>query len=303
MKVLGLRGRRVVLAGLWEFSPEAKEEPALRQEELGRFFHSLGLSGRAVAVHVPAEWSFVKSLHFPAMPQAELREALRWELQRSVPYSLQEAIYDYVARPALEGLNVTAAVLERHRAEEHLVPFREAGFKVCAVDLSCLCIQRALGIEAPGNVAVLEIGAQHAEINIYKAGLLKLTRSLEMGTQWMEGELQREGLGPQEAQRLLRQGGAEALAGPLSELLKELVRSMDYYMAEFRERSFASLLLTGGGALNPAVREFFAQGLASAEGLEVKAPNPLEAYQVPDEALKAQGARFTLALGLARRRR
>ena len=64
-------------------------------------------------VHIPGHLSFIRTINLPPMPKGELKEAVKWEIKRQLPYPQEEAVYDYIAAPAADGIVVTFASAER----------------------------------------------------------------------------------------------------------------------------------------------------------------------------------------------
>jgi len=57
------------------------------------------------------------------------------------------------------------------------------------------------------------------------------------------------------------------------------------------------VVLTGGVAINHAVRDYFSQML----DIPVVVPNPFDNFIMKDESLRPLGPRFSVAIGLAKR--
>lgn len=298
VKVVRLKGRKVILATYMDIPHEVMSDETHLIGTLRDFFKGIAVFGRPAIVQLPGNLVFVRAVSFPPMPQAELKEAVKWEVKRQLPYPIEEAVYDYVATAIEDGISVTFAGGQRKNIQRHLLPLKEAGINVIAIDISPLCLIRALKPSSAGNTVVLDIGAVSTEINILKAGLLRLTRTVDIGGNSIMQSLTSEAVSKEEsAERLLREGTEEELKEPLEEFLKEVLRSMDYYQAHFKERTFAEVILTGGVAINPSVGKFFSRML----DMEVSVPDPFIGLQMTDETMRSFGPRFSVAIGLARR--
>jgi type IV pilus assembly protein PilM len=286
-----------VCAALQEILPAERAEEAALIARMKSFFADAGVAGREAVIAVPGVHAFVRTVSFPVMPDAELREAVRWEIKRQIPYAEDEAVTDFISSQSSEGITVTFAAIEKKIVQKQLSLFREAGLKVIAVDISSLALIRAFSIGDPGSVVVIDIGSVSMEISIIKGGMLRLTRTVEMGTALIVNALIGAGIGHEEAERMLRTSLQEEVKEPLNQLLREVSRSLDYYKANFKEKGFSSVLLTGGIGRNPRVREYM-EGVLH---IQVSVPDPFAGLGLKDESVRELGPRFSLAAGLARR--
>ncbi len=297
VKVIGLSGKKVSIAAFMDVPPVERENETLLINRLHDFFKGLNIIGKEAAVHIPGILSFIRTINLPPMPQGELREAVSWEIKRQLPYPSEDAVYDYVAMEIADSIVVTFASAERKNVQRYIFPLKESGLNVVAVDVAPLALIRALQPWGTGNTILLDIGAKNTEINIIKSGALRLTRSVEMGGDLIKSQLIAEGLSGEESERILREGHAEKLKETLDQFLKEVYRSIDYYKANFKEKTFAEVILTGGIAINPAIKDYFSHMF----DIPVSVPNPFDGLVIKDESLRSLGPRFSVAIGLARR--
>jgi type IV pilus assembly protein PilM len=246
---------------------------------------------------MPGHLSFVRTINLPPMPKGELKEAVKWEIKRQMPYPQEEAVYDYIAAPVADGIVVTFASAERKNVQRYISPFKGAGLKVVAVDVNPLCLIRALPLHGSGNIIVLDIGARSMEIDIMRSESVRLTRTVEMGGEQIKNQLISEGFPEGEIDDIMMNGPAERMKEVLNQFLREIFLSIDYYKATFKEKVFSEVILTGGVAINHAVRDYFSQML----DIPVSVPNPFDNLVMQDESLRPLGPRFSVAIGLAKR--
>ncbi len=294
IKVVQIKGKKVSLAALMDIE-DIREDELVLIERLRGFFKNLGISGKQAVVHIPGREAFIRTTTLPLMPKRELNEAVRWEIKRHLPYPPEEAIFDYVALKTADGIAVTFAASEKKNIHSHITPIKEAGLNVIAVDVSPLCLLRALKPKSPGNTVLLDMGAASTEISIVKNGILRITRTLEKGSHAIKKHF--VNLSDEEAERLLREGSEEELKDPLYEFTRETFRSIDYYKANFKESTVSEVTLTGGIMINPAIGRYFSKML----DIPVSVPDPFEGLTLADEGIRKLGPRFSVAVGLARR--
>ena len=297
VKVIGLNGKKISLAAFMDIPSSDWEEEALLINRLKNFFKEINIDGKDAVVHMPGHLSFVRTINLPPMPKGELKEAVKWEIKRQLPYPQEEAVYDYIAAPVADGIVVTFASAERKNVQRYISPFKEAGLKVVAVDVNPLCLIRALPLHGSGNIIVIDIGARSMEIDIMRSESVRLTRTIELGGEQIKNQLISEGFPEGEIDDIMMDGPAERMKEVLNQFLREIFLSIDYYKATFKEKVFSEVILTGGVAINHAVRDYFSQML----DIPVSVPNPFDNLIMKDESLRPLGPRFSVAIGLAKR--
>lgn len=297
VKVIGLNGKKISLAAFMDIPSSDWEDESLLINRLKNFFKEIDIDGKDAVVHMPGHLSFVRAINLPPMPKGELKEAVKWEIKRQLPYPQEEAVYDYIAAPVADGIVVTFASAERKNVQRYISPFKEAGLKVVAVDVNPLCLIRALPLHGSDNVIVLDIGARSMEIDIMRSESVRLTRTVDLGGEQIKNQLISEGFSEGEIDDIMMNGPVERMKEVLGEFLREIFLSIDYYKATFKEKVFSEVILTGGVAINHAVQDYFSQMLDSPVGV----PNPFDNLIMKDESLRPLGPRFSVAIGLAKR--
>ncbi len=150
----------------------------------------------------------IRIIEVPRMTDAELKETMKWEVERHVPFAPSETVLDYqplIPRTpeAASGPNmeVLLAVAQQDALNNYLDVLFAAGLDPVAIDIEPLAIARAAldmaggqpvvrpqappgelvfdGI-LPETVAVVNIGASNTEIAIYQGDQLAFPRSLPL---------------------------------------------------------------------------------------------------------------------------
>jgi len=297
VKVIGLNGKKISLAAFMDIPSSDWEDDSLLIGRLKNFFKEINIVGKGAVVHIPGNLSFIRTINLPPMPKGELKEAVKWEVKRQLPYPAEEAVYDYIATAVADGIVITFASTERKNVQRYISLFREAGLKVVAVDVNPLCLLRVLPLLGSGNIIVLDIGARSMEIDIMRSESVRLTRTVELGGEQIKNQLISEGFSEGEIDDIMMNGPAEKMKEALNQFLREIFLSIDYYKATFKEKVFSEVILTGGVVINHAVRDYFSQML----DIPVVVPNPFDNLVMKDESLRPLGPRFSVAIGLAKR--
>jgi len=228
----------------------------------------------------------LRTAQLPVMPERELREAVRWEAQKHLHYSPEEAVVDYTGVRRItdadgEKLEVYLAAAQKEVVLGYLNAAGLAGLNAVAVDVEAFALYRLLGYlrQATGATdleaaLLLDAGAESSNILIADGGRLGFQRVVQLG------------------------GKADP-----ADLSKEVQRSVDYYFYNSREREgqLRQVWLAGAGSASAELRDKLREDLE----LEPQVLNPFIAMKVrnkSDDSGQTDAAPYlAVACGLALR--
>lgn len=223
----------------------------------------------------------VRTLTLPPMSKAELKEAARWEAAQYLPFPAEEASYDIVEMsPAAEIVEALFVGCRASVVDGIVAATEAAGMTCLAVEPAPAVLSRlvkrfdsaehqvatglaeAAATRETSAVAFLDIGARGSNIGIFKDGLLRVNRAIPVGgvdvdraitdavqaspneVQRLKGTMQLDATGPEGAGL-----AAAAVRGVISDLCREVQRSMDYFRAQHQWSPIDRMILVGGGSL------------------------------------------------------
>lgn len=269
-------------------------------------------AGRAV-VALGSQAFIARWVELPALSPRELREALGWEVKQYLPPGYEGEVMDYAFLPAAGTGDGKRPVMVVASPQEvvgaYVKTLREARLRPVAVEIEPLAQLRALAfcggrqsVEGGEPMAILDLGASGARLSIFLEGTLRLTRQLAGGGRALFLEWGKGG------------GGTGGPAGPAGgtawgELLRDIRRSLEYFLAQYQGAVVKRLWLSGGGAslpeLGPALELELNLALSSrlGEGNRIK----VEVFSVPEGAVATAGGglreeigpSYAAALGMA----
>ena len=153
-----------------------------------------GISGGSVISSISGQSAVVvRVIEVPQMAPAELTEAMKWEVERQVPFASGAGagvISDFVAIDRPEGyspgqnMEVLLAAAQQDVVDRHVEMLFAAGLKPKAIDVEPLASGRTLlemgGPTQPAGhtVAIFNIGASVTDVSIYRDKLLTFSRTL-----------------------------------------------------------------------------------------------------------------------------
>ena len=184
-------------------------DPAAMGAAIKQLMRESGITAkRAVGCIAGQNAVVIRIIEVPRMTDAELKETMKWEVERHVPFAPSETQIDYQpltprTPEAASGPNmeVLLAVAQQDAVSNYLDVMFAAGLDPVAVDIEPLAIARAVldlsggqvvvrpqmmpgemdySSPPPETVAVVNIGAANTEIAIFQGDQLAFPRSLPL---------------------------------------------------------------------------------------------------------------------------
>lgn len=271
-------------------------EPATVASSLRRLWQEGRFSSRDVAIGIGNQRVLVRELELPAMPMAQIRASLPFQVQEMLPVAVDDALLDYYPvdqfagqnGPAVRGLLVAAT---KDTVSSNVVAVEAAGLRPIAVDLNAFALVRSLAASAAVSrtTAIVDIGARVSTVVIVDDGRPQLVRILPSGGQdvtdavaaaidvsWPEAErIKREtGVGLQVHESLA--AAAQTVNAVTRTLVDSIRNTFVYYASNHPGRAAESVVLSGGMARMPGLGQF----LSSASRLPVSLGQPLGAMRM-----------------------
>jgi len=321
-----LDGHEPVLTGFAssELAPGTDREQALAELlREGRF------RTRNAVTSVAGQAVVVRYISMVQMSDSELRQAIRFESDKYLPFDSDEVLLDChrlerrsSAGKDLEGKEQMSVVLAACRSalvEQQVAQVQANGLTPSAVDVEVFALANAWELagedarpeseDSPERVlALVDIGADRTQINVLAGGETCFSREIGIGGSDMtQAAARRLGVKLSEAETIKRAPDekevevARAIGPVLEDLVSEVTLSLDY--VENREGlRVEEILLSGGGALAPGVVAFVEQ----ATGRRTRTWNPVAGLRVDParvdmDALEQAGPSLAVAVGLASR--
>lgn len=320
---LNLGGSTVKMAKLKVLSDKVElcgysvEPTPLDLEELLRkTAHAHEIS--AVNISVSGQQAIIRYVDFPRMTIGELRQALKFEAQKYIPFPVADVSLDAtILREDLPDnkMRVLLAAVKKEFLDQRLKLLMASGLSVNVVDIDSLALINAFnhnyGDEESlknKSVALLNIGSATSNLNILENRLPALSRDLPIAgnhlTQRIADVLTLDFKSAEELKVAGDRQEAEkvtaAIEPVVTKLAKEVRTSFDYY----ESRSVASvekIYLSGGGSMHAGLKE----SLAAMVGVEVDNWDPLRrivlAEGIDPVKVKAVSGQLAVAVGLALR--
>ena len=301
----------------------AVAQPEALTEAIKALYKASGCKRRKVVISISGHAVIVKKVTFNQMNEEELRELIRDEAVKYLPFDDMGAVsYDFQIlgenpyNPTQMEVLLVAA--KKETVDVYAEAVSAAGLQPLIMDVDTFALETMYEenyeFEAEDVAVLTNVGASITNLNVVKGGVSIFTRDFalggnavtealaeNMGLAFEEAEKAKiEGIGDDEqARELFRQGvlvHADALCS-------EVERSVDYFRSTFGAENIKQILLSGGGAMIPGMAEDLARRL----GIETEMINPFKKIICDKKALNQEttasiGPIAAVCVGLALRK-
>jgi type IV pilus assembly protein PilM len=169
------------------FAGDVISDPKALGASIKKLLRDSGITVKNVVSAVSGQTSFVlRPIEVPKMTEKELKETMRFEVDRHIPFPASEVVMDYAPLvrgdepPDAQNMTVLLAVGQQQMVRAHLETILYAGLNPVAIDVEPLAAARALLVDGYSEltVALINIGAVKTDISIFERGLLVLPRTV-----------------------------------------------------------------------------------------------------------------------------
>jgi type IV pilus assembly protein PilM len=295
-----------------------------RQQAIAEALSSGRFRSKNVVTSVAGQSVVVRYISMVQMSDSELRQAIRFESDKYLPFDADEIVLDCQRLMRTPGtaesdqMNVVLAACRTSVVEQQIQEVVEQGLSPCAVDVEVFALANAWELAGDLSntteegeervIALVDIGASRTQINVLAGGETCFSREIGIGGADMtQATARRLGVELHEAEAVKRRPDeqesdvARAIGPVLEDLVSELALSLDY--VENRETlRVEEVLLSGGSSNAPGLLTFLEQGT----GRPVRTWNPVGGLRVDEgrvdlDLLDEAASSLAVAVGLAAR--
>src|SRR5262245_6899693 len=239
-------------------------------DTIAELMESNGISSKDVVTAVSGRAVIVKKIQMDKMSDQEARHAIQWEAEQHIPFDIDDVSLDFQVlnrEHHPEKMDVLLVAAKREMVEARSDLIRAAGLSPSTIDIDSFAVQNAFerNYEPPeGSVTLLlNVGCFITNVNIVKDGVPYFTRDLSFaGNAILEAVQKDLGVDYDEASRILADPGEERLEDLQSivrlvgeELAVGIEKSLSYLRASGEADRIDRILLSGGAAFAPGLRE------------------------------------------------
>jgi len=280
------------------------------KQSQGVDFVNISLSGPSTVI---------RHVNFPKMNEAELKQALKFEAQKHIPFSVEEVVLDsFILKEGLPDNKMLVLIVAAKKdfLNQRLKLVEDAGLKVNLIDIDSLALTNAFNFNYPQEdnpkhkaVALLNIGSSMSNLNILENGMPRLSRDIHIGgnnfTQKLMEVFSLDFKAAEELKINPDTERAKAVTATVESVFSNLVSnirtSFDYYESQ-GTTSVSKIFLNGGGSKFTGLKD----ALANLLGIEVESWDPLRNIKLPNGAdsnkINMLSGQLAVAVGLAIRK-
>lgn len=276
-----------------------------------------GVKTKNVVIGLPSNKTFTTVIEVPVMPENELRNTIKYQVDQYIPMAVNEAKVDW----ALLGTSlhdpkmqeVLIASTANTYAEERLEFVESLGLNVIAAEPDPLAMIRSLlppGV--PDARLIIDVGEQSTDLAITFGDAPRLVRTIPTGLKSLiKAAVQNLNVQEDQARQFILKFGLapdrlegqvyRAIEGTLENFAVELTKSIKFFQTRYPNTPVGGILLSGFGAVVPGFGEY----VSSKTGVQSNLANPwqkVRVSQADQQQLATVAAEFGAVIGLAQRR-
>jgi type IV pilus assembly protein PilM len=269
-----------------------------------------GVTTKRCTVSFPSTSVFTSVIELPSMSQSELSSAVEYEAKKYVPLALSEIDLAWeilTGDPKETGsmLKVLLTAVPKQINENYRKLLSQAKLDPIAGEIEALALIRSLvGLQAI-NCVIIDIGGKGTAINVIEAGVLKLSRNINVGGETITNKIaQALSITAQRAEQFKRDFGVSSSTfipqtiEPVLSIVKTEVKQL---LAIYQSHNVKvdKIILAGGGAQLPGLVAYFKD-----LGTDIELGDPFGALvygQELEPVLKRYALSLPVAIGLALR--
>ncbi len=283
------------------------------KEALQKLLSATKLSSRRVNVSLSGPSVIVRYIEMPPMRHDELRNAIKFEAEKYIPFDISESVIDCASldKTSSGSQRVLLVAAKKNEVTGLLEFFKGAGLEIGTIDIDSFAFLNAfqrVWIEKNGDTgyALLNAGERFSNMNIVIKGNVYFTRDMLWGGSDITRRIKdMMGIDLDEAEALKRNPGEKreealsVIAPVLDKLVSQMRMSFDYFESQFG-KGVEKLYVSGGSSYLFNIVDFLKDSL----GVEVMMWDPFEGVKVSGliEEIDKSPALFAVAMGLALRR-
>jgi type IV pilus assembly protein PilM len=262
--------------------------------------------------------TIIRYAQFMKMNVSELKQALKFEAQKHIPFSVAEVNVDgFIVKPDLPDnkMLVLLAAVKKEYLNQRLKIIESAGFRGQCIDLDSIALINAFNFNyteknhSPDKAAaLLNIGAAQSNLSIIEDGIPRLSRDIPiagnsfnqkireaMSLELKAAEELKCSLDPAKSAKVI-----SVIEPVVANLAAEVRISFDYFESQSAS-SVEKIYLSGGSSLLKGLKDL----LHTLVGIEVEYWDPFKkvslASNIDSGKLNTVKSQLAVALGLALR--
>ncbi|NTU66918.1 MAG: type IV pilus assembly protein PilM [Candidatus Moranbacteria bacterium] len=276
------------------------------------------IHAKGVVCSLPESKVFLRKISMPKMDDSEISEAIKWEIEESIPLSADQVYYDWQIIDESDGkLNILTVAVAKETVDDTVEVLEMAGLNVFGLEVESVATARSLIPRDAKNediYFIADLGAKRTSFIITEGNVPYFTSSIPFSSEGMTDIISKAmGVDDAEAERMKiskgigHAGEAGSLLPPLESYLEnlsgEIEKTLDFYHSMTKSNiKIKKVILSGGGSNLRGLVPYMTKIL----GREVVLGDPWTnidfGHSLP-VINKEKSSEFSTAIGLAMRQK
>lgn len=255
------------------------ERPKEVQEIIKELLQFHAFIGNRVVANLSGQLVFVKELIMEDLPEGEIDEAIKWEIEKFLPFPIERATFDYQVLARIEDekspkLDILVASAPLDIVLNTAELFKMANLEPIAIEVEPFAVLRLLNFTPEFRLSsdilflIVNIGHNYTSINMLHKGLIHFSRILPIGGKKITEAISHSlGKSYEEAEEIkikkldldMSDNEVTQAALPIFQsLVLEIKRSINYYFNKFNEGKVmeTGILLEGGSSNTKNIEKY-----------------------------------------------
>lgn len=270
--------------GAIDFDPNAVVKGELVNiEELARQTYKLfssGLTGkietRRVAASLPVSFTYSRVVNLPPMEDKDLKEAVRLEVEQSIPVPYEELYVDYESadNPKDSTLEVLIVAAPKKIVDSYEALFNALGLELVLLETTINSVARIVSHADSTDTPtlIIDFGSISSDLAVYDR-TIRVTGTVDWGGETLTKEIAKAlDVSQRQAQTIKTRYGLDAskkqkeitkaLQPVLTRLINEIKRISRFYTERAgKEKAITQIVIVGGGANLPSLSAYLTDNL------------------------------------------
>ncbi|MFH1093179.1 MAG: type IV pilus assembly protein PilM [Candidatus Omnitrophota bacterium] len=239
-----------------------------------------------VGISIAGQSAFVRLVKIPVTAPQKLRQIVLYETQQQIPFPIKDVVWDFqIYDRDKKQLSILLAAVKKELINSILNVASECSLNVEFIDVSNLALYNSLQYfyRDLKETLIIDCGAKTTNVIVANAGKI-WTRSLPLGGEDINDALMRVfKIDRRLAEKIKKEKGqvvmlyhekgsleaeqdhkiAEAITGVLTDLINEIVKTLNFYKSQnVSEVKFRKVILCGGLSKIKNIDKFFESSLS-----------------------------------------
>ena len=222
------------------------------------------INTKKVVCSLPESKVFLRAVAIPEMSMKEASEAIKWEIEASIPLAIEQVYYDWQFLEKKEGKQIVlTAAVSKYFVDKWVEVLGECDLEVYGMEVESIALTRSLidrKAKDENIFLIVDIGSSKTSFTVTERNIPYFTSSIPFSSCGITDEISNcLNFQKDEAEKIkIKQGienseGNNPILNSVSSLLEnlavEIERTIDFYQNISKDHSeIEKIILTGGGA-------------------------------------------------------